>query len=354
LRVLFVALLCVSAHAGEYDGKYKSDPRLAKVRAELPARLAAARKRIPYEGALRVEFRDLGQKGAGVLARTLRGEEGFVIVLYTEPLLLRIHELEATLAHELVHCLQKKRWGTRGEMRYPAWVREGMAVYLAGQFEERARALAAYAGREGAPADAVTRIVNGLDGRHGLHDYAEDGAAFVGVEQRHGRQNARAFVEALLDGASAASAARSVLGEKWDVFERESAEFARRRLAPLVTKGRAAMLRLRRLVAERSYEKARGVPACDGVYAQDSAYPAAQALAGVGREREALTVLRQRLLDRPLRSATVLDRALVLELELLRKLGKEKQLTAAAADAKLDLTPYPRSHAEVLKQIGSD
>jgi len=351
LRLLLVGMLALGAHAGAYTGKYKSDPRLATVRAALPAKLAAARKRIPYKGAVRVELRDLGSDRSGRIARTRRVEEGCVIVLYTEPLMLRTHDPESTLAHELVHCLQKQRWGARGDVAYPHWVREGMAVYLSGQFDERARALAAHAGREPVPTDAVSRLVNGLGGRHGLQDYAEDGAAFLAVEKRHGREKAREFVEALLAGDRAEAAAMGVLGERFEAFELASAAYARGRLTPLVNAGRAPMLLLRRLIAECSYELAIRVPPIGGVYAQDKAFLRATAYAESSRAKEALAILRKGMIDLPVRNSTLLDQGLVLELKLLRSLKRKDAFTAAAQRARLDLTAYG-SHARALEMIG--
>lgn len=350
LRLLLVALLAGVAQAGEYDGKYKTDPRLAQVRAGLPRSLAAARKRIPYKGAVRVELRDLGSDRSGRIARTRRAEQGCVIVLYTEPLVLRTHDPESTLAHELVHCLQNEKWGARGDVVQPHWVREGMAVYLSGQFDERARALAAHAGREPVPTDAVSRLVNGLGGRHGLRDYAEDGAAFLAVEKRHGREKAQAFVEALLAGDRAAAAVMGVLGERFEVFEAASAAYARRRLTPLVDAGRAPMLLLRRLVAERSYELAIRVPPIGGVYAQDEAFLRATAYAESNRAKEALAILRKGMLDLPVRDSTLLDQGLVLELKLLKSLKRMDALAAAAQRARLDLTAYG-SYSNALKVI---
>ncbi|MHC4941331.1 MAG: hypothetical protein ACYTHK_20580 [Planctomycetota bacterium] len=296
-----------------YEGKFVDDPRLAKIREALPGQLAQARTRVGEKEPVRVRLEDRGKPGP--VARTRRDAEGFVIVLYTEPLLLRAHDPVVTLAHELIHVRQKKRWGALRGVTMPPWVVEGMAVYLSGQLESRARVLAAHVGRERAPDDPTVRLVNGLGGRHTLLDYFEDGAAFAAVEKRHGRAKALAFIEALLAGRSPSAAAARVLGERWQTFEQRSRDYAVRVLKPLIERGRPELLALR----EKGDPK---LPQAGGVYAIDDVYFRAEGLKVCGRRDEALRLLRAHFLDRTLRESTLLAPALRLEAKLLEELGK--------------------------------
>ncbi|MHC4954183.1 MAG: hypothetical protein ACYTGZ_09850 [Planctomycetota bacterium] len=336
LSLLLVASLAV---AEEYKGKYVGDERLKSIREKLPAQLAEARKRIKVKGDVRIELLDLGAAKSGIVARTRREEDGWAINLFTEPLVLRTHDPQVTLMHELVHCMQRERWGARGEVTMPPWVKEGMAVYLAGQFQDRARTLAAHVGREKVPIE----LVNGLEGRHTLLDYAEDGAAFIAVELRHGKKKVAAFNEALLSGRPPAAAAREALGERWSAFEESSRKYARATLGRLVTAGRIAVLDLRAKVDAREFKAALQVPRATGVYAAEDAYFRAQALFGVGREADALAILRDGLLEKPVRNSTLLDQAIVLEIELLKSLKRTDEAAAALSRARLDLEPYGAS-----------
>jgi len=338
--VCALLLLGAAARAGEYAGKYKDDPRLTAIRATLPAQLTKARKLVEVRGGVRIELRDLGSTKSGVAARTKQDADGFVIVLHTEPLVLRAHDLNRTLVHELVHCMQKERWGARGEVTVPTWIKEGMAVYLAGQFDARARALAAHVGREAAPADAAARLLNGLDGRHTLLDYAEDAAAFAGVEARHGREKTARFIEALLSGMSPREASVKALGERWQTFVEESGKFAREKIEPLVREGRRELLALRAKVEAREFDAAAELPKAGGVYSRDDLYYRALAARGAGRSLTALEILRRGILGRFPRRTTLLAQAIALEVELLKELNRTEEHAVASRRAKLDLTPY--------------
>ncbi|MEM8883561.1 MAG: hypothetical protein AAGD14_05815 [Planctomycetota bacterium] len=323
-----MTLLLLATLVLPYEGKYADDARLAAAVKELPAQLAAARKLVGEKTAVRIRLVDGGKARGGVVARTRREPEGFVITLYTEALVLRAHAPISTLAHELIHVRQKSRWSAREAARRPPWVVEGMAIYLAGQLEQRARVLAAHVGRERVPADAVSRLVNGLEGRHTLLDYFEDGAAFAHVEEQHGKEKVDAFIEALLAGQRARTAVRSVLGQRWESFERGAREHAIRTIRPLIENGRPALLGRRRALLEERWDDALEGTAPNTVYDADFVYVRARALAGLGRPQEALQTLRRQFLDQPVREATILATALRFEAKLE---------PALAARLKLDL-----------------
>jgi len=335
-----VLLVATGALAEDYDGKYKADARLAAVRGRLPGMLREARTKIRVDGSVRVELRDLGKTRRGIVAKTVQDADGFVIVLYTEPLVLRMHAVAATLRHELVHCLQKERWGARGEVTTPLWIKEGMAVYLSGQLEVRERALAAHVGREPVPADAVARLVNGLDGRHTLLDYAEDGVAFAGAAKRHGAKKAQQFIDLLLAGVPPREATVRALGERWEAFAASSQKYARARLDPLVREGRPQLLALRAAVEAEDYDTASSLPAATGVYAADDAYYRARALRGLKRPADALKLLRARLLSTTPRTTTLLPLAVALEVELLAELKRSPEHAIALRNSRLDLEPF--------------
>ena len=334
MKLLLLVLLL------DYEGKYASDPRLAAARKALPAQLAAARRMVGVEEAVRIRLEDLGKGRAGPVARTKRDADGYVIVLYTEPLVLRAHDPARTLAHELVHVRQKKRWGALRAVSMPPWVVEGMAIYLSGQLDTRARVLAAHVGREPVPVDPAVRLVNGLAGRHTLLDYYEDGAAFAAVEERFGRKKADAFIEALLDGRRPKEAAALVLGERWAAFEQRSRTFALRKLRPLIATGRKEILRFRAHVEAAEYSEIDRIPHVPGIYEADDAYLRARALLGLGRPALALDLLDKMLLARPVRETTLLERAIRLELDLLKAKDSNKAYETRRKQAALDLAPY--------------
>ena len=338
-------MLLLAAVPVAYEGKYEKDPRLARIRKELPARKDAAVRRL--EAALGVDVPDIeirledagrDPSGAWAEARTEKGRQ--VLALKTEYLVLGAHDLDRTLVHELFHCLHRTRLGAKAYVRLPEWVREGAALYVAGQGEERARILAAFAGRDPRIDDPLARLVDGLAGQHGFLDYYEDVAAFEAVEERHGRDGVRRLLKKLLETADVAQAVRGALNESMADFERAAAARARRVLQPLLVPGRASLLAARRHL--EADEPAAALEALEsrGVYAPAAAYYRAVALARVGRHGDALRHLRAEFLDRHRAATTLLDRALRLEIELLEAIGSP-ELKAAKARAALDLTVYP-------------
>ena len=335
----------IAAAAAAYEGKYKSDPRLARIRKELPARKDAAVRRL--ERALgvevpRIEIRleDAGRDPSGAWAevRTEKGRQ--VLALKTEYLVLGAHDLDRTLVHELFHCLHRARLGAKAYARLPEWVREGAALYVAGQGEERGRILAALVGRDPLIDDPLARLVDGLAGQHGFLDYYEDVAAFEAVEERHGRDGVRRLLRQLFETADVGQAVREALDENMADFERAAAARARRVLVPLLAEGRASILAARRRLKADEPAAALKVLEPQGVYAAAAAYYRAVALKRVGRHADALRHLRTHFLDRHRAATTLLDRALRLELGLLEATGSS-ELAAAKARVASDLTVYP-------------
>lgn len=340
-----VAGLLLAAVAAAYEGKYEDDPRLKRIREELPAKRDAAVRRIEKTlgvemPAVDVRLEDAGRDRSGAFAeaRTERGRQ--VLALKTEYLVLGAHDVEKTLVHELFHCLHRARLGPKAYARLPEWVREGAAVYVAGQGEERARILAAFVGRDPRLDDPLVRLVDGLAGQHGFLDYYEDVAAFEAAEERHGRDGVRRLLRKLLETADVAKAVREALGESMADFERAAAARARRVLEPLLAEGRASILAARRHL--EADEPAEALKALDpkGVYVPAAAYYRAVALSNDARPADALRHLRTHFLDRHRAATTLLDRALRLELELLEA-TKSDELAAAKARAALDLTVFP-------------
>ncbi|MHC5032854.1 MAG: hypothetical protein ACYTGU_18565, partial [Planctomycetota bacterium] len=231
----WVAILLLAAVVfGGYEGKYKDDPRLARIRKELPAKKDAAVQRL--EKLLGVEVPDVEIRLEDA------GRDPQVLALKTEYLVLGAYDVDRTLVHELFHCLHRARLGAKDYARLPEWVREGAAVYVAGQGEERARILAAFVGRDLRIDEPLERLVDGLGGQHGFLDYYEDVAAFEATEERHGRDGVRRLLRELLVTADVSRAVRAALDESLAVFERAAAAHARRVLEPLVETGRAPIL----------------------------------------------------------------------------------------------------------------
>ncbi|MHC4341772.1 MAG: hypothetical protein ACYSX0_16360, partial [Planctomycetota bacterium] len=343
-----LTLLLLSAP--EYDGKYKADPRFRLVRAGVAGACQRALARIGQvlkmdpPGPFELRYVDSGRDRSGLWAEVKTearrgGKPQQVLWLRTEHLVLGSHDLQKTLAHEFFHCLQRERLGEEDYRRLPVWAREGAAVYIAGQLEKRAAALAAHLGSDRRIEDPLARLVDGLGGRHALEDYAEDACAFEAVELRHGRKKLAALLRRLLESPDVERAIREVLGEDFETFERAAMEHARKILAPLVKKGRAGILAATGKLEEGDPAAALDLLAPEGAYVPVAVYHRALALHRLGRNQEALECLRSDFLRRRWRWSTLLSDALLLELRLLRAL-EHPEFERAAANARLDLEPF--------------
>lgn len=329
-----LAVLLLAGAAAAYEGKYEDDPRLARIRVALPARIAKARTRV--EGFLQrklpkidVILRDAGPDRSGAWAATTR----HVVVLKTEYLVLGAYDVEATLAHEFVHALQYAKLGSVGYDSLPRWVREGMALHVAGQGPARARLLAAHAGREATLKDPVAYLLDGFSRKPAFQgfrftDYYAAAAVFGAAEGTRGREHVVELLHDVLDGRIArpdTSGARA---------------WARAGLEPLVATGREAFLAALNAGGPPQVLEALDAIAEPGVYRPAIAYHRAEMLSYLGRPREALDALRKGVLATNRAAITFLDHALLLELHLLKAL-KSPEFAAAAARARKDLEPFP-------------
>ena len=327
----------------DYAGKYRDDPRLAVVLARLPDLRAEALKRIgavlgeTVSDTFLVRLADAGADRSGrwaeVRTERVAGKVRPVLILRTEHLVLDTHDLQKTLTHELYHCVQRERLGETRHLATPEWAREGAALYVAGQAEDRARALAAYVGTDTRVSDPLARLVNGLGGRHTLEDYAEDVSAFLSVEARHGRGKTVALLRALLSGED--RAIERTLGETPEVFERHAAAHARQLLEPLIENGRASIRTAQQKLATNDFEAALTALKPEGVYAASARYFRALALFRLGRYAPALKALG----DPAIRRTTRVSDAVLLELRILKATG-DVRFAAAARRARLDLEPF--------------
>jgi hypothetical protein len=274
-----------------------------------------------------------------------------VLYLRTEALVIEAHDLEKTLVHELYHCLQRERLGEEGYRKLPAWAREGAAIHVAGQLEDRARALVAHIGADPRREDPLAALVDGLEGRHGLEDYAEDACAFEAAKQRHGMPKTVALLKALLAAPDAERAVREVLDEDFKTFRQLSLLYARRYLALLVHRGRGAILEAKALQAEGDHPGALDLLRPAGAYAATAALLRAKSLFAMEHHGEALEVVRKQVIVRRWRASPVLADGLLLELRILRAM-RSPEFGEAATRARLDLEPFPSVYAEVLSVAG--
>lgn len=190
-----------------YDGKYVED-----------ARFQAALKRLPDEvkEAWQILKRTLGVdlkqarvvfqfEDKGFTRNTNRATTETICVNYepftrmlffTEHIVLSAEDHRSRVVHELKHAAFRDIMG-QGYLDLPRWVREGLAVYGAEQFEDR---LAAIIGGEVFSGKDPRRVLDGIDDAdHDTSDYLEDAAAFMWLESRK-KGGVHEFCKRLLKG----------------------------------------------------------------------------------------------------------------------------------------------------------
>ncbi len=290
-------------------------PDLAAV--DLAAALQTAEKRLHAAlgedvvvPKVKVRWRDAGEDRSGTRAWSRTDGDAFLIELAREYAALGALDIETTLTHELFHIVHRHALGEKKYARVPGWAREGAAVFVAGQGAERARLLTVHVMRENG-SDPLARLVDGLEGAHEFLDYYEDAAAFEAAGKK-----AKTLIRALLKEPDPKRAVRSVLKISFAEFERRGQARARKVLAVHI-----AALR-------------RGPsPAYP-----DSYLPRVRVLRKAGKPKEAVALLRKRVLKNPKKLLAV-GEAAMLELELRKQL-KDPTFPAALKRARKNLRPF--------------
>jgi len=175
-----------------YQGRFVDDPSYRELAGALPRMLERAqRKAAGVFGVsadrtrIRLRLVDDSLKVSWTeqfVARTLVGSYGpAAIELRLEPLLARRIDVEATLTHEAAHAVLAGALGP-GYVGIPEWLREGLAVDVAGETElSLSRAISLTRARP------VELIADGLSRTtHTAADYGESGLAIQTLRQLAG------------------------------------------------------------------------------------------------------------------------------------------------------------------------
>ncbi|MCB9893581.1 MAG: tetratricopeptide repeat protein [Planctomycetes bacterium] len=173
-----------------YDGKFVKDIRYQTALKHLPGYVKDAWKilkrtlGVDLKGAQVVfEFKDKGFSRDSNRAYTeticVDYKPYTRMVFYAEHIVVSEEDFRSRVTHELKHAAFRDVMGA-GYLDLPKWVREGLAVYGAEQFEDR---LAALVGGETFSGRDPRKLLDGIaDADHNTNDYLEDAAAFMWLE----------------------------------------------------------------------------------------------------------------------------------------------------------------------------
>ncbi|MBK8207107.1 MAG: tetratricopeptide repeat protein [Planctomycetes bacterium] len=195
-----------------YTGKYEHDSRFKRALANLPGYIARANSVLKQTLGVELpaaptvfEFRDMGMvyDTARAFAEPIcLGYKPYTrIVFYTEHVVLSEPEFALRVIHELKHAAFRAAMGARYSA-LPVWVKEGLAVYGAGQLADRLALVVrdrVFGGKE------PLEVLRGIELDDRSEDYAESALAFAWLESL-GAGNVKKFCEGLLKG------------EQWDAL----------------------------------------------------------------------------------------------------------------------------------------
>ncbi|MBX3458451.1 MAG: hypothetical protein KF696_00640 [Planctomycetes bacterium] len=219
-----------------YAGKYAEDTRFKGALARLPGYLREAMPALKV--ALGVElpqptavivFRDAGESYMTVRASTSTMSYGYqlkaCIEFYTEFVVLSEPEFRLRVIHEAKHAAFRAAMG-EAYTGLPTWLKEGLAVYGAGQLEGR---LSAVVTDQVFGGHAPLGALRGVERDDTSADYAEAALAFEWLENLKAG-NVKAFCAGLLEGQAWEDLLARTSGLSTDRALEAANDYARKRL----------------------------------------------------------------------------------------------------------------------------
>lgn len=223
-----------------YTGKYEHDSRFKRALANMPEYIARASSvlkqtlgvELPAPRAV-FEFRDMGlvydTARAFAEPMCLDYKPFTRIVFYTEHVVLSQPEFALRVIHELKHAAFRAAMGARYSA-LPLWVKEGLAVYGAGQLADRLALVVrdrVFGGNE------PLEVLRGIELDDRSEDYAESALAFAWLESV-GAGNVRKFCEGLLKGQQWDALLAAISGAKATDALAAAQAWSRKHLAQLL------------------------------------------------------------------------------------------------------------------------
>ena len=175
----------------DYRGKYVKDVRFQRALRNLPSYVEEAwgvlekRLGVKVRGRARIlfQFKDKGFSRTAIRAQVTTISQDYqpvtLMVFYTEHIVISEEDFRSRVIHECKHAAFR---GVMGEpyQDVPKWVREGLAVYAAGQLADRLPLIVGnrvFSGRK------PIEVLDGIDDvDHNTDDYLEDAMAFEWLE----------------------------------------------------------------------------------------------------------------------------------------------------------------------------
>ena len=218
-----------------YAGRYKKDPSFLSVFTKLPGMRQRALEKAQEKTGLIIadldsyviRFKDLSNfSPVGASSRSVRSKGGdmFLVTLSTTQLALGEIEVESVLVHEFIHGVMRERMGIGAYLSLPQWIREGIAVWGAGQIKERINNLIFLSLTKGIDFSIVIRDLKALHKR--LDEYLMDALLFEYLSWAHGKGAVRNMLAQIVSGREPYSVFEEITGHNWSKLKAQYYAYA--------------------------------------------------------------------------------------------------------------------------------
>ena len=235
----------LATYSGKYAGQGRFERAVKEVQAAYDKSLKTAQEKLglaPAAGkTIRVVLRDAQPADPLEYAPfteppfQTRWQNGQVlVVLHAEFIINGRYDVAQSLTHELVHAVMRTHMTPEAYKDVPTWLREGLAVWGAGQIEQKVASL--YRNSK-TPVDWHIKGVADPINAESFSRYAEYGLTIELIVKQKGEQAVQALVAAVVAGTDAQAAVEKVTGLPWQDFVPAAKTYATSRLRELEPAG---------------------------------------------------------------------------------------------------------------------
>ena len=218
-----------------YSGRYSADPRLQ----DMLNRLAELKQRslirveqktgfiVDDSDKFVIRFVDTGtgtDRGASIRPVLLDGEKVNLIDLSADQFVLGVMDVHASLVHEFIHGVMRELMGNQRYYALDKRIREGIAIWGAGQLRERCNNIVAAAFYDGKDQKTLIRELGLVSSP--LDDYLMDALLFEYVNMNHGHEAVKDLLSRIMAGQDYITSLETVTGFSFEQLSERHASFA--------------------------------------------------------------------------------------------------------------------------------
>lgn len=175
-----------------------------------------------------------------------------IIVFFVEHYFAGEYSLQKKITHELVHAVMRKKLNEEKYSALPKWFREGAALYIAGQGDDRIKFLCSvYVYNLPAMVKGLSKTTGGFG------EYAEFYLAFKYIESKFGAESIGKFINSVIKSeGDYKSALKDVCGLEWTEFEKQAEKYSRAEIKDITGKELPKWEKAYELFSKGKFDKA--------------------------------------------------------------------------------------------------